>query len=1403
MRGGADGVVAVVSSTSTSSEEHSDEVANDTDVNLSVATAPKNDEAHGHQEDTYDITNGKVTPGKRPVLRIGSREIRMSEKCGYLCALFVCLLTLVIVLCTTLIPRDRPERHYYVGIDEVEWDYAPGPVNNCSGLPFAYPEAKYTARSAKRIGSKYLKSVFREYTDATFQVLKPREAKWEHLGLLGPALHAQVGDVVNVVVRNNARYPFSFSTQAVGTNKANEGVSSAQLDRRPKYMTYDDALPPLSLGVRDCGTTNTFLAWFLPTVSAGRVAPGEAHNDANAIDAQGYCQNHKVKPSESRTYTFLVDEESGPGARDGSSVMHLYTSHVGGHSMTVRDGGSDGFGADTNAGLVGPLIVSRKGHANPDGSPKDVDRELVVLMGVQDENDSPYMRTNIWNKLVAPILNQARPAGFVPFGPTTKVEALLKLYNYATSGLDKLSYADAERLVNEANAQHTYVGVVRGVDIHVWFNEPHFNPRWYDAANGGYGSALHALEELWKEMVDVNDPSFMESNAMHTVNGYLYCEQPGLTAKMGERVRWYSASVGGVDAVHTPHWHGNTVVYNGGRGDQFELLASSVGVADMVPENPGTWQLHCHVNDHKKAGMLSLYTIDAAGQPAPSATCAGLGGTTRTYYIAAEEVEWDYYDAAQDFDLCANAGLSTGLETKWLRRALESNGVDRVGTRFKKARYVQYTDSTFTTRVASPAWAGILGPILRGAVGDTIRVVARNTLSRNISWHPHGVQYQKGAEGAPYNDGTSGADKLDDIIQPGGEHTYVWCVPESAGPGPDDGSSIAWLYHDHVHEINGTNAGLVGAILVSRSDSANADATPKDVDHEFVLLFAAMNENGALHTEENLGPSRLPHFDGNNMSLAVETRARLTYEMRKYDAAFADAMRKRAINGKMQCSLPGLEWTLGSRVRMHFLSVGDEELHAPSLTGQSFTYQGSRHPTVGLMASSMKTVDFKAVANGTLLLSTGSDSGAMRGMLAKAHVSGSPPPAPRSKRTYYIAADEVEWDFLPTGENKCGTGGHGDTASREHADTLHVEHARAGGYQGLAPGKGYNGWADNGLESEFSLYTDRMAAPHRIGTKYVLALFREYTGSGFSTLRHGAKSRANAVSAHLGLQGPVLRAKPGETITVVLHNRLRYACNFVLSGMRPAGGIADERPLLPGETRTISYVIDSDNAPASAQESAALHYRSDYRAAMAAQAAHTAATGAVAPHASLRFADSNAGLFGALIVTSGGAREDLAPEDVNREFVMFMGVMDQNLSPYLDMNIAQFTASPETVDKLHPDFVESNRMHSINGRMYCNLEGLDVAIDRTARWYVLALGTDDAFASPRWYGHAPTVQGRRPSTLLVQPGTSVAADVKHNNYGLWLFEDQTSDHAHAGAIALFETKRKILGLCEIAFYAKC
>ncbi len=45
------------------------------------------------------------------------------------------------------------------------------------------------------------------------------------------------------------------------------------------------------------------------------------------------------------------------------------------------------------------------------------------------------------------------------------------------------------------------------------------------------------------------------------------------------------------------------------------LLAMEMRVADMTPDNPGTWLFHCHVADHLMAGMQSLYTVLPAEGP--------------------------------------------------------------------------------------------------------------------------------------------------------------------------------------------------------------------------------------------------------------------------------------------------------------------------------------------------------------------------------------------------------------------------------------------------------------------------------------------------------------------------------------------------------------------------------------------------------------------------------------------------------------------------------------------------------------------------------------------------------------------------------------------------------------------
>jgi hephaestin len=304
----------------------------------------------------------------------------------------------------------------------------------------------YTINGKDRIGSTYLKCLYREYLDDRFNKKKPENENWEHLGMLGPVIHAEVGDTIKVVFKNNCRIPTSMHPHGVFYDKASEGAP------------YNDGIP-----------------------------------DSDKI-------GEKIQPGKNYTYTWQVPLRAGPGPHDPSSIVWMYHSHVDEIS-------------DTYAGLVGPIIITKHGEANPDGTPKGVDKEFVTMFAIMNENKSPYLDYNI----------------------------------------------------------NTFAQ----------------NP----------------------SSVNTEDDNFQESNLMHSINGYVYGNLPGLKMKAFSHVRWYVVGMGTEADLHTPHWHGETLLMNGMRTDMVELLPMSMKVLDMYPDNVGTWQYHCHVNDHLAAGMMSLFTV--------------------------------------------------------------------------------------------------------------------------------------------------------------------------------------------------------------------------------------------------------------------------------------------------------------------------------------------------------------------------------------------------------------------------------------------------------------------------------------------------------------------------------------------------------------------------------------------------------------------------------------------------------------------------------------------------------------------------------------------------------------------------------------------------------------------------
>ncbi len=336
---------------------------------------------------------------------------------------------------------------------------------------------------------------------------------------------------------------------------------------------------------------------------------------------------------------------------------------------------------------------------------------------------------------------------------------------------------------------------------------------------------------------------------------------------------------------------------------------------------------------------------------------------TRRYYVAAELVPWDFAPAGRD--LVCGFNLPPAVVAERTR---------------PKLRYVQYTDATFTVRALANPSLGLLGPVLRGVVGDYLVVTFLNRTAQPVSMHPHGVRYDKDNEGAYYRPSPGrGA-----AVGPGATFTYVWQLDELSGPLPTEPSSKAWLYHSHVDGDTESNLGLIGALIVTDPHRARPDGTPADIDREFATLFMIFDESGA-------GPTALPTAPVANSSSSPPPPATppaapsapssptvtpapapaaqptprdwAQTQQRTHEAA------RFAINGHIFGNLPGLEMNAGERTRWYLFGLGSEEdFHTAHWHGLRVVEEGRRRTdVVELLPATMKVADLLADNPGSWL----------------------------------------------------------------------------------------------------------------------------------------------------------------------------------------------------------------------------------------------------------------------------------------------------------------------------------------------------------------------------------------------------------------------------------------------------
>ena len=288
---------------------------------------------------------------------------------------------------------------------------------------------------------------------------------------------------------------------------------------------------------------------------------------------------------------------------------------------------------------------------------------------------------------------------------------------------------------------------------------------------------------------------------------------------------------------------------------------------------------------------------------------------TRHYYVAAEDSTWDFAPSDKNLVHCHPEAAPCGIPEPWTN-----------SHSFPMTRFVQY-EADFKSRKEQPEWLGVLGPIIRAEVGDTVKVHFCNRTQGTSSYgmHPHGLRYTKDNEGAHYFGANTGSGPgSGGEVMPGQCFDYTWIADKDSGPAPGELSSKVWWYHSHIDEPMDVNTGLLGPILVTRKGEARRDGSPKDVDQEFVTAFIIFDKLGG----EEPG---LMH----------------------------------SINGYIFGNLKGLLMENGEKVRWHVLGMGNEvDLHTPHWHGKTVTMgrwlAAQRTDVIQLLPAGMISADMKA-----------------------------------------------------------------------------------------------------------------------------------------------------------------------------------------------------------------------------------------------------------------------------------------------------------------------------------------------------------------------------------------------------------------------------------------------------------
>ncbi|XP_041114974.1 coagulation factor V [Polyodon spathula] len=531
-------------------------------------------------------------------------------------------------------------------------------------------------------------------------------------------------------------------------------------------------------------------------------------------------KDDSVHPGAEHEYIWEITEDIGPTLADPSCLTYTYYSHV----NVVKD---------FNSGLIGALLICKKGSLDDDGKQKLFNQEFVLLFGIFDENKSWY-----------------------------KVEG----------------------------------------------SEPQAQP-------------------------------------LYSINGYVNGSLPELNICAYDPVSWHLIGMSSEPELFSIHFNGQVLEHSGHKVSSVSLITASSTTANMTANHLGTWLMSSQLPRHLEAGMHGYMKVQV---------CEGIEAVKRkitikerkmsqvwTYWIAAEERTWDYTPV-----------MPTYIDREYKDTYLE-NGPHRIGRKYKKVVYVHYADGNFTTKVEGrKRETGILGPVIRAQIRDVVKVVFRNMATRPYSIYPQGLSISKNEEGANYP--KDGRVNQEHEVKPGETHTYTWMITDEDEPTANDPRCLTRVYHSAVDMTRDIASGLIGPLLICKSQSLSIRNVQLKADKEQQAVLAVFDENKSWYLEDN-----------------IKTYCTEPSKVNREDPGFYKSNVMHTINGHIYDSGEFLGFCHNEVVTWHVSSVGSQDdIQTAHFYGHTFEHNKRDEDVLSLFPMSGETITMNMDNTGHWLLAS-------------------------------------------------------------------------------------------------------------------------------------------------------------------------------------------------------------------------------------------------------------------------------------------------------------------------------------------------------------------------------------------------------------------------------------------------